>query len=945
MLALFLAVGAVANQPRLQPAALRRSPLAGVGFAKAGAALKLDDLTAATMPAVGATKGVARTPPLGFNTWNHFACDGISGEVMMRTADLMVSTGLHAAGFEYVNSDDCWMLAGANRSGGGTGPQVPNPSKFPGGIEKVIQHVHDAGLKFGLYTARSNRTCAGFAAACMHEVVDAAKYAKWGVDYLKDDSCGPCRKTDTMDYAAMAAALAATGRQIVLTVEGSPPVQVMSKGGHGQAKRVGHDIRPFWYSVLSEVDLSSGLWSYAHNASSALGDGNGFWNDMDIIEVGNGNVFNPQNDTDTKQLNAARAHFTMWCALKSVMLLGNDFSTMSPTVLSVLSNKEAIGISQDALGIQAHRVVSITPPGSAADDIAKDNLANVAPCSAGGTNPLQRWWYRDAHSGSGARMLRITACNSSDPYQQWTRFTGVGVLPNAGMSSGTKKVVVDSTVGPTGIQFEWRSPIGFASEHAQSPPPSQLWSAVPEPSNASRFKLRGEQHKGCLNVFGKTGPDVALGKGCKTDPFPVDSNEVFAWEGKLLRSFTAATPKCLAATTGASGGYVYTKDASGAEWCLVGDGYADGHGKARSTSCSAVPCAEAEADPKFPLLTINNSAAGVTMGDGTNNINFISAQFGASGPVPRATYLKADPWGTPEWSWDLRGGAMKPPAAQIFNDNSNVGSNASSVPKINGSEMCVTLMRGGNLEVWTGPLSGGRVVVVLLNRYYKLSAITAEWSRLGLAAGQKMSVRDVWAKADVGVHSGSYTEPAVPSHGVTLLVLTPTKQRTSEGAAKTWPRSKKAATKTDDAKLRSAHVNESIIAHRVLLTAAAVTDGAVAIDGSPGSYHIARAPTGSPNTTKWHVHLQGGGWCFGVADCAGRALGSKGSSMLAPNNHSIKVLPDECACAQSGYFSADPARNPTMHDWTVRQCHSFVIPLSPPPQRQRLSLRSVLQVV
>lgn len=112
-----------------------------------------------------------------------------------------------------------------------------------------------------------------------------------------------------------------------------------------------------------------------------------------------------------------------------------------------------------------------------------------------------------------------------------------------------------------------------------------------------------------------------------------------------------------------------------------------------------------------------------------------------------------------------------------------------------------------------------------------------------------------------------------------------------------------------------AAVNESIVAHRVLLTAAANEDGAVAIDGSPGSYHIATAVGGSRNASKWHVHLQGGGWCWDVPSCAGRALGSKGSSNKSPNNHTIKVLPDECACAQSGYFSADPARNPTMHDW------------------------------
>lgn len=703
------------------------------------------------------------------NRWNHFACDGINSDVMMKTADLMVSTGLAAAGFEYVNSDDCWMLAEVNRSDSGRGPQVPNPSKFPDGIEKTIEHIHSVGLKVGLYTARANHTCAGYAAACMHEKVDAMQYARWKIDYLKDDSCGQCRAHDALDYGAMASALEATGRPIILTVEGNPPVSLMSKGGHGHAKRVGHDIRPFWYSMVSEVDASSGLWSFAHNASGTSGAG--FWNDMDILEIGNGDVFNPQNDSDIAQLHAARAHFTMWCALKSVMLLGNDLSAMSPAVLSVLSNKEAIAISQDALGVQARRVVSMTPPGSDEFDIAEDNLANVAPCVE--DNPFQRWWYRDAHN-SNVRMLRIMDCNASDPYQQWTYFTGVGMLENVGMSSGADEMVVDATVGPTGIKYEWRSPVGFAKKSATRPP-WQLWSAVPESSNASRFKLRDGQYKGCLNVYGNTGPDVSLGKGCKSDT--ADANEVFAWDGKLLRSFTDATPKCLAATSGPTGGYIFTKDKRGKEWCLVGDGYQD-YSKARSVSFSAVPCSEAEVDAKFPLQTITNSSAphSVIISDGTNTIGSNGAKFGSSGALPRSSYLTANPWGTHPWTWDLSGSAMKPPAESQFNDNSNVELNVSAVPKINGSKMCVTLQRGGNLEVWTGPLSDGRMVVVLFNRYYKASAITAEWRQLGLAPQQQMHVRDVWSAKDAGSHSGSYTEPAVPAHGVTLLVLTPVKQ-------------------------------------------------------------------------------------------------------------------------------------------------------------------------
>lgn len=187
---------------------------------------------------VSATKGVAKTPPLGFNTWNHFGCAGINATVLMRTADLMVSTGLHAAGYEYVNMDDCWMLPAQNRSNNGTGPQIPNPEKFPNGLQEVIDHVHSKGLKFGLYTARGHTTCGQFAASCMHEEVDAKQYAEWQVDYLKDDSCGSCRPEGPLaDYAAMQQAIDATGRPIVLSIEGVPPVPNCSAGGHGNMRR------------------------------------------------------------------------------------------------------------------------------------------------------------------------------------------------------------------------------------------------------------------------------------------------------------------------------------------------------------------------------------------------------------------------------------------------------------------------------------------------------------------------------------------------------------------------------------------------------------------------------------------------------------------------------------------------------------------------------------
>ena len=78
------------------------------------------------------------------------------------------------------------------------GSQVANPQKFPNGFQNVTAYLHGLGLKSGLYTAKGPHTCAGFAASCQHEVQDAAQWASWGIDYVKDDSCSNCRNDDNL---------------------------------------------------------------------------------------------------------------------------------------------------------------------------------------------------------------------------------------------------------------------------------------------------------------------------------------------------------------------------------------------------------------------------------------------------------------------------------------------------------------------------------------------------------------------------------------------------------------------------------------------------------------------------------------------------------------------------------------------------------------------------
>jgi len=206
----------------------------------------------------------------------------------------MVSSGLAKVGYEYVNSDDCWMLAARSANGS----QVPNPVKFPNGFAAVTAFIHGLGLKSGLYTAKGTNTCAGFAASCNHEAQDAAQWASWGIDYgvspwllprsslrrtqqlvlvplpplgaVKDDACSSCGDlSDDALYHTMWQAIQASGRPMVLTVEANPTDAIITLGGYGNAKRVGHDISPNWFSMVSLVDIGSNLWPYAHNSTNA----------------------------------------------------------------------------------------------------------------------------------------------------------------------------------------------------------------------------------------------------------------------------------------------------------------------------------------------------------------------------------------------------------------------------------------------------------------------------------------------------------------------------------------------------------------------------------------------------------------------------------------------------------------------------------------------------
>ena len=286
---------------------------------------------------------LGKTPPLGWNSWNTFACE-VDEKLIRDMADAMVESGMKDAGYEYINIDDCWH--GERDSDGNI--QV-NKDRFPSGMKALADYVHSKGLKIGIYSDAGNKTCAGFPGSRGHEYQDALTYAEWGIDYLKYDWCDTENINPIGAYTTMRDALHKAGRPIFFSIcewGDNKPWDWAQNVGH--AWRTTGDIYPCWncelnhgswssWGVLPILDKQEKLRKFA---------GPGHWNDMDMMEVGNGM-------TEAQD----RSHFSLWAIMNSPLIAGNDLRSMSDITRRILTNKRVIAVNQDKLGVQAMKYI------------------------------------------------------------------------------------------------------------------------------------------------------------------------------------------------------------------------------------------------------------------------------------------------------------------------------------------------------------------------------------------------------------------------------------------------------------------------------------------------------------------------------------------------------------------------------------------------------------
>jgi alpha-galactosidase len=284
--------------------------------------------------------GLARTPPMGFSTWNHFQT-AIDDRTIRDVADALVATGMRDAGYVYVNIDDGWQ---GDRDEHGA--IRPNP-KFPD-MNGLADYLHGRGLKLGLYTSPGPRSCAGFEGSYGHEQQDARTFAAWGVDYLKYDWCSAGLIYDDAEmpavYLKMAEATRATGRPMVFSICQYGRAEVWKWGARagGNLWRTTGDIADQWQSMALIGFGQEELAPFA---------GPGHWNDPDMLEVGNGRMTGAEY----------RTHMSLWAVLAAPLIAGHDVRTSSPETIALLTNREVIAIDQDPLGRSGRRVVQRGP--------------------------------------------------------------------------------------------------------------------------------------------------------------------------------------------------------------------------------------------------------------------------------------------------------------------------------------------------------------------------------------------------------------------------------------------------------------------------------------------------------------------------------------------------------------------------------------------------------
>ncbi|XP_013867417.1 alpha-N-acetylgalactosaminidase [Austrofundulus limnaeus] len=309
----------------------------------------------AAVTTIALDNGLMKTPPMGWLAWERYRCNVdcendpkncISENLFIDMADRLYEDGWKELGYNYVNIDDCWTLRERDQQG----RLQADPKRFPGGIKRLADYMHNRGLKLGIYGDMGTYTCMGYPGTPVEKIqVDALTFAEWEVDMLKYDGCYSNDTDQALGYPLMAKALNNTGRPIGYSCSwpayqgGLPPkVNYTQLGEICNLWRNYGDIQDSWSSVLMIID-----WVFTNQDVLTPAAGPGKWNDPDMLIIGDFGL----------SLDQSRSQMALWAIMAAPLFMSTDLRTISGEARTILQNKMIISIDQDVLGIQGRRIL------------------------------------------------------------------------------------------------------------------------------------------------------------------------------------------------------------------------------------------------------------------------------------------------------------------------------------------------------------------------------------------------------------------------------------------------------------------------------------------------------------------------------------------------------------------------------------------------------------
>ncbi|MEU3644719.1 ricin-type beta-trefoil lectin domain protein [Lentzea sp. NPDC034063] len=304
-------------------------------------------------PAISGNQVRVPAAPMGWASWNTFF-ENIDHNVIKAQADALVSSGLAAAGYRYVNIDSGWWKGTRD----GAGDITVDEAQWPGGMKAIADYIHGKGLKAGIYTDAGKNGCGYYfptpgpphagTGSEGHYEQDMLRFSRWGFDYVKVDWCGAdVEKLDAPGtYRALsdaaARASATTGRELVLSI---------CEWGKNDPWNWAPGMAPLWRTgtdiIFAHETPSIGMVHENFDKNQRpTAQHTGYYNDPDMMMIGMPGL----------SAAASRVHMGLWAVGGSPMLLGNDLTKLNDSALGVLTNREVLAVGQDPRGLPAVEV-------------------------------------------------------------------------------------------------------------------------------------------------------------------------------------------------------------------------------------------------------------------------------------------------------------------------------------------------------------------------------------------------------------------------------------------------------------------------------------------------------------------------------------------------------------------------------------------------------------